>query len=59
MEQATDLDANNGILNANTVIDSECPTLSAKDKVGDTLEQATDLKETGLCPNSNVDTRYF
>jgi hypothetical protein len=37
------LDANNGVSNANTVIDLECTTLSAKDAEGDTLEQATDL----------------
>jgi hypothetical protein len=49
-------DANNGISNANMVIDSECPTLSAKDAEGDTMEQTTGLKETGSSPNSTVDT---
>jgi len=36
----------NGISNANVGIDSECLTLSTKDVEGDTMEQATDLKET-------------
>ena len=49
----------NGIPDANTVIDSECPTLSAKDVEGDTMEQAIGFKETCLSPNSPVDTHDF
>jgi hypothetical protein len=49
----------NGISNANTVIDSECPTLSAKDAGVDTMEQARDLKENSLSPNSTVDTHDY
>ena len=48
----------NGIFNENMVIDSECPTISAKDAEGDTLEMATDLKETSLSPNATVDTHF-
>jgi hypothetical protein len=49
----------NGISNANTGIESECPTLSAQDAEGDTMEQATDLEDTCLSPNSTVDTHDF
>lgn len=46
----------NGISNANVGIDSECPPFPAQDAEGDTMEQATDLKETCLSPNLTLDT---
>ena len=48
------LDANNGVSNANVVIDLECTTLSAKDAEGDTLEQATDLDANNGISNANT-----
>jgi hypothetical protein len=46
----------NGISNANVGIDSVCPLFSAQDAESDSMEQDTDIKETYLSTNSNVDT---